>query len=340
MTVTNQNESPAITSNGGGTTAAIAVVENGVEVTTVRATDPENATIAYSIAGGADASRFLIDSATGALSFLMSPDHEQPADSDGDNVYEVTVSASDGVSSDSQALSVTVGNANERPVIVSNGGGTSAFVELDEGRTAVTTVAAADPDGVGVMTYSITGGAHADLFVIDSATGALSFASAPDYETPLGESSNFYSVTVTASDGELSSFQSVQIGVNNVNEGVTITSAGAASVHESTTAVAVVGAVDADGDPVAFSITGGADAGLFLIDSATGALSFIAAPNFEAATDLDGDNVYDVEVSATDGALSDSRSLAVTVTDRNEGIFITSDGGDGSAGLTIDEGAS
>ena len=50
------------------------------------------------------------DAATGLLSFLETPDFETPADWDGDNVYEVTVSASDGSLVDLQQLSVTVGD--------------------------------------------------------------------------------------------------------------------------------------------------------------------------------------------------------------------------------------
>jgi hypothetical protein len=34
----------------------------------------------------------------------------------------------------------------------------------------------------------------------------------------------------------------------------------------------------------------------FSIDSSTGALSFSAAPDFEAPADADADNVYDVQV--------------------------------------------
>jgi hypothetical protein len=333
VTVTNVNEGVTITSNGAGATAAIAVVENGLLATTVTAVDVDGGPVTYSIAGGADASRFLIDSSTGALSFLMIPDFEQPGDQDGNNVYEVTVRASDGQFADTQALSITVGNANERPMIVSNGGGTSASVGIDEGQTVVTTVVASDPDGPGPITYSITGGLHADLFTINAATGALSFIDAPDYEA----GGNFYTVQVTASDGELSSWQSVQVSVRNVNEGVTITSASAASVEENGTAAGVVTAVDADGDAVAFTISGGADAGLFAIDAATGALSFLAAPNFEAAADADGDNVYQVVVSASDGALSDSRTLSVTVTDRSEAIAFVSGGGGDEAAIAVAE---
>lgn len=339
VTVTNRNEAPIITSNGGGASASILVVEDGLVATIVAAADVDGDTITYSISGGADASKFLIDSSSGALSFLIAPDFEQPADSDGNNVYQVIVRASDGQWTDTQTLSVAVADGNDRPRIVSNGGGTSASLSIFEGQTAVTTVVATDDGRPNPVTYSITGGSSADLFVIDPVTGALSFAQAPDYEAPFG-GSNFYSVYVTASDGLLSTFQLVQVSVDDVNEGVTITSGSAASLEENNIAVTVVSAMDEDGDAVAFSISGGADAGLFQIDAATGALSFVAAPDFDAPADSDGDNVYDVEVSATDGALSDSRSLSVTVTDRNEGIFITSNGGDDSSALTVDEGTS
>ena len=61
------------------------------------------------------------------------------------------------------------------------------------------------------------------------------------------------------------------------------TSPNTANVPENTTAVMTVTATDADLPPqtVTFSIVGGADQAKFAITSG-GALSFIAAPNFEA----------------------------------------------------------
>ncbi|MEG1991026.1 MAG: cadherin repeat domain-containing protein, partial [Christensenella sp.] len=55
VTVTNVNEAPVITSNGGGDTAAVSVAENSTAVTTVTSTDVDaGATATYSIIGGAD----------------------------------------------------------------------------------------------------------------------------------------------------------------------------------------------------------------------------------------------------------------------------------------------
>jgi hypothetical protein len=58
------------------------------------ATDADNDTIAWSL-GGADAVNFAI-SATGAVTFLASPDYENPADAGGNNFYDVVIQASDG----------------------------------------------------------------------------------------------------------------------------------------------------------------------------------------------------------------------------------------------------
>ena len=81
-------------------------------------------------------------------------------------------------------------------------------------------------------------------------------------------------------------------------------------------------ATDPDGDALTYSIAGGADAARFSI-SASGQLSFVAPPNFDLAADADGDNVYQVQLRASDASLSATLSLAVTVTNSREGIAVT-----------------
>ncbi|WP_306392803.1 DUF4214 domain-containing protein [Telluria beijingensis] len=89
---------------------------------------------------------------------------------------------------------------------------------------------------------------------------------------------------------------------------------GAIEVAEARTAVTAFTATDADQDPLAYSITGGADAALFGIDAATGALRFLSAPLAATPTDAGADGVYDVTVTVSDGfGGADSQSLAVTV---------------------------
>ena len=52
-------------------------------------------------------------------------------------------------------------------------------------------------------------------------------------------------------------------------------------------------------------------------------MSFVTPPNFEAPTDAGANNVYNVNVSVSDGSLSASRSVAVTVDNVNEAPAIT-----------------
>ena len=71
-----------------------------------------------------------------------------------------------------------------------------------------------------------------------------------------------------------------------------------------------------------YSIIGGAnlpDAAKFAIDSVTGALSFVTAPNFESHASAEGSNDYTVQVKAADGAGGfDVQTIIVTVTDVEE----------------------
>ena len=69
------------------------------------------ATVMWSLAGD-DMDDFSID-ANGVLTFNMTPDYEDPMDSNRDNIYAITVEADDGTNVDSQFVTVTVGNVTE-----------------------------------------------------------------------------------------------------------------------------------------------------------------------------------------------------------------------------------
>ena len=92
VVVTNVNEAPVITAPNGGDPYAVTIGENIAAVTTIVAADPEGATLAYTLSG-ADAGLFQITSA-GALSFVTAPNFEAPADTGGNNVYDVVVQVS------------------------------------------------------------------------------------------------------------------------------------------------------------------------------------------------------------------------------------------------------
>ncbi|MCO8314504.1 VCBS domain-containing protein, partial [Pseudomonas mandelii] len=124
VSVTGVNDnSPVITSNGGGATASINVAENTTAVTTVMASDADlpAQTLSYSIlnTAGTDFSKFSISS-TGVLTFNSAPDYENAQDvggADGDNAYVVGVQVADGNGGiDTQTITVNVQNVVETPV--------------------------------------------------------------------------------------------------------------------------------------------------------------------------------------------------------------------------------
>ncbi len=213
---------PAITSNGGGTAANVSVAENTTAVTTVAADYAGGGTLTYTILQSGDGALFNLNPTTHALSFKTAPDFEAPADGNKNNVYDVTVKASDGTNEDTQLLHVSVTNKNDNaPVIASNGGGAAAKVSVAENKTAVTTVAATDKDG-NTLTYAIKAGGDGALFKLNSATHALSFKAAPDFEAPAdANKDNVYDVTVQASDGAHVDTQVLHVSVTDV-AGVTI----------------------------------------------------------------------------------------------------------------------
>lgn len=98
------------------------------------------------------------------------------------------------------------------------------------------------------------------------------------------------------------------------NSAPSITSADAFSVAENASDVAMITGSDPESSPLSFSIAGGVDASAFEISSG-GALAFVDAPDFENPTDDNGDNIYSVVVTVSDGSLTDSQTIAVTVTD-------------------------
>jgi hypothetical protein len=127
-------------------------------------------------------------------------------------------------------------------------------------------------------------------------------------------------VTVTDDDGNTTT-QLIAITVNSVNDAPVITSNGggataAISIAENGTAVTTVTSTDPDaGASKTYSIVAVGDGALFSINSSTGVLTFNSAPNYEAPTDAGANNVYDVTVQVSDGTLTDTQAITVTVTD-------------------------
>ncbi|MEO0612535.1 MAG: PQQ-dependent sugar dehydrogenase [Pseudomonadota bacterium] len=82
---------------------------------TATASDADGDAVTLSLSGGPDAGVFALDGA-GALSFTAPPDFEIPGDADGNNIYEITLAASDGTATSSQTVRITVTDRTDVPM--------------------------------------------------------------------------------------------------------------------------------------------------------------------------------------------------------------------------------
>ena len=176
--------------------------------------DPKD-TLVYSLAD-ADSGLFAIDDASGQISIGQRTvlDFESPADSDGNNVYELTVRVTDGKDEsgnpnseidDSIDVTVRVTNVNEPPDVSSLG----SELEADENSPGpLSPLSVNDPEGH-TVTWSLDAASpDAGRFSL-SRNGTIAFKSTPDFETPLdNDRDNDYEITVIATDDGLPSASS------------------------------------------------------------------------------------------------------------------------------------
>lgn len=214
------DDAPVITSGDGAETIALGVAENRTSVTTITAADPEGRDLTYRIAGGADADAFAIDAATGELSFVTAPDFEQPVDAGQDNVYDVIVEVSDGAGADTQAIAVSVTDAND-PASIS--GDTVGQVTEDGTLSTGGTLSVSDQDE-GEARFAAPGslpGAYGQ-FTFDADTGAWSYQLDNDLAAVqlLGDGDSMTdSLTVRSADGTAS--QQITVEIDGRSETIT-----------------------------------------------------------------------------------------------------------------------
>ena len=195
----------------------LAVEENHAgPVATFSANDPERkASLSHTWSlAGIDAADFNI-SQTGVLTFAAAPDYERPADSGGNNLYDITVNAldSDGLTGHI-SVSVMVRPVNEPPTI---SGEASPSIE-EEGAMLVGTYQVRDPENATIAWQPI-GGTDSDRFEFTASSGRLAFKSAPDYEdaTDSGRD-NVYDMSLSASAGGHTETLNVAVSVTNKEE--------------------------------------------------------------------------------------------------------------------------
>ena len=345
ITVNPVNDAPVLPTN-----TAVDVVENTTLVGNFAGIDPDGDGLTYSLIG-ADADLLNINSATGEVVFAAAPDAETPLDADGDNVYELTVVATDdgaGTLTDSQNVSVTVTDENE--FAVSTPTDVDAAVNQVDENVAVGTSVGLTADAFDLdttdntVTYTLTSNLDG-LFQIDANTGEVTTLGAIDRETH--GVTRAITVEATSSDGSTAS-QSFDIAISDVNEfglgPISDVDAAENQIEENAAVGSSVGitasATDADATNnfISYSLQDN-DGGRFQIDVVTGEIT--VAGNIDFESDGASRSIV-VRAESSDGSFSD-QAFAVAVNDVNEtptvtltgAVFTVAEGADTSGGIRI-----
>ena len=320
ITVTDVNEGPEITRVG---SAPGSVAENHGQTQVLgryTAIDPEDtsAQISRWNTSGRDGGDFVMNE-QGELRFRYSPDYERPADSNRDNVYEVTVRAYDGRYYGTFEETITVTPVNEAPTITTTSSSATGLRQPENQTSRLYTYRATDPEGSSI-TWSV-GGTDSGFFAIDE-RGQFSFSetSPPDFEFP-GDSGgdNVYNVTVQASDGTHTESVAVMVNVTDVNEGPTVSGSETLSSTENRSTDQVLSRYtgsdpESPGTPINRWSTSGTDGGDFTINE-DGELTFLNVPDYERPADSNRDNIYTFSVRAYDGRYYGYHEVTVAVDD-------------------------
>ena len=279
----------------------------------VKATDPENNSLTYSLADGLDKDSFDITPtgrSAGQLRTKAALDHETK------DTYQVDVSVHDGRADDHTddtttiddtiRVTITVTDVNEPPEV---SGPTSVTDYVEHSTSVVATYTATDPEERAVRwTVSDT-----TAFAV-TAGGELTFQSPPDYEAQTS-----YTVTVTATDpGGKSDSVTVTISIANVNEAPV---AGNDEFTLSEDTVASLDVVTNDTDPENYSLTPE-----LLTDPGNG-MAVVEAGQivYTPTADYHGSDSFTYTVS--DGEYSATATVTLTIDPVNDAPTFSADPG-------------
>jgi serralysin len=220
--------------------------------------------------------------------------YDPDTDYNGADTFSYTITQGDKTSS--ADVTVTIEAVNDAPTI-----NIASTIQVAENQTSVTTVSVSDVDE-DELALSL-GGTDANSFNL-SDENVLTFKDAPDYETK-----DSYSITLTLTDGTETVTKDVTIAITNVNDVAPVfTSDATFSVAENQTAIGTVAATDAEGDGMAYSISGSE----IVVNASSGVLTFVSAPDYETKT------TYTASVTASDGVNSTTQDITINITNVND----------------------
>lgn len=287
ISVSNTNRPPVLDPIGNQT-----VAENSPLIMTLNATDPDGDSLTYSVTplpSGAT-----IDPNTGGLSWT--PDYDQAGP------YSVTFAVSDGTANDSEEILITVTNSDRPPVLDPIGNKT-----VDEGSTLSFTVTGSDPDGDSIV-----------LSATDLPSGAVFTPGTGNFSwTPDSTQSGNYPVTFTATAGGLSDSETITISVGDVQHPPELAPIGDKNVDEGALLSFTLSAIDPDGDDLTYSASNLPSGASFNAASRT----FTWTPTYSQAGTYPA-----VHFEVTDGLLTDSEDITITVSNVNRAPILGSIG--------------
>lgn len=243
-----------------------------------------------------------INNGNGTGTFNFNPDFTQA------NVYNVTIIASDGTLADSEVVAITVNNVNRPPVLAVIGPR-----NVNEGLNLNFNASASDPDG---GTPALTAeNVPSNATFTDNGNGTGTFNFSPDFTQ-----ANVYNVRFISSDGALADTELVAITVNNVNRAPVLAAIGAQLVNEGQTLNLPLSASDPDATTPSFTAEN-VPANANLTDNGNGTAAFVFNPDFTQA------GPYSVRFIVSDGSLTDTELVSITVNNMNRAPIIVTIGG-------------
>ena len=312
VTVTEANSAPVLAAIGNQTIA------EGTELTfTATATDadlPAN-TLSFSLADGLGAIPTGASITAGGL-FSWTPTEAQ-----GPGTYTFDVVVSDGTVTDSETITVTVTEANSAPILAAIGNQTIA-----EGTELSFTATATDTDlPANTLTFSLADGTGAVPTGATITAGGLFSWTPTEVQGP-----GTYTFDVVVSDGTVTDSETITVTVTEANAAPVLAAIGNQTIAEGTELSFTATATDADlpANTLSFSLADGTGA------IPTGAAITAGGLFTWTPTEAQGPGVYSFDVVVSDGTVTDSETISVTVIEANNAPVLAAIGNQ-----TVDEGS-
>ena len=142
---------------------------------------------------------------------------------------------------------------------------------------------------------------------VDASSGLMTFNPTPDFETMAS-----FTAQVSASDGEVSTNQNIQINIIDVDpEGPVFSSTSSFSADENQTEIGTVVSEDPFGAAVTYSISGD-DADSISLETSSGILSFNEAPDYETKS------TYTVTITAFGSIANTQQIVTININNLND----------------------